>query len=103
LEEAGEQRFPKAPTPEQRNSDLDDLISKAAILLRLNQKEITGGSRRKEVVLGRYLVGYVAVRQQGHPVVDVARKLKVSSQSVLRAIEKGPALIDELGWNDEKD
>jgi len=31
----------------------------------------------------------------------VARELNVSSQSILRALEKGPTLLKDLGWEEE--
>ncbi len=34
----------------------------------------------------------VAVREWGYPAVEVARVLNVSSQSILRAVEKGPRM-----------
>ncbi len=50
-----------------------------------------------KIAAKRYVVGYVAVREWGYPAVEVARSLNVSSQSILRAVEKGPACLREIG------
>ncbi len=50
-----------------------------------------------KIAAGRYVVRYVAVREWGYPAVEVARTLNVSSQSILRAMEKGPACLREMG------
>jgi REP-associated tyrosine transposase len=100
LEEVGGRRSQEGTTREEKKAALDGLISKVAIQLGLSQEELTGGSRRRDVVLGRYLIGYIAVRQQGYPVIDIAKKLRVSGQSVLRALERGPRLLKDLGWEE---
>jgi hypothetical protein len=43
----------------------------------------------------------MAVRKYGHPALGVVRELNVSSQSILRALEKGPTLLKDLGWEEE--
>ena len=101
VEEASERRSSGLTTPEQRKAALDGIIAKVAIRLGLSREEITGGSRRRAVTTGRYLVGYIAVRKYGHQAVEVARELNVSSQSILRALEKGPTLLKDLGWEEE--
>ncbi len=50
-----------------------------------------------KIAAGRYVVRYVAVREWGYPAIEVARALNVSSQSILRAVEKGPACLREMG------
>ncbi len=50
-----------------------------------------------KIAAGRYVVRYVAVREWEYPAVEVARALNVSSQSILRAVEKGPACLREMG------
>ncbi len=50
-----------------------------------------------KIAAGRYVVGYVAMREWGYPAVEVARALNVFSQSILRAVEKGPACLREMG------
>ena len=101
VEEASERRSSGMTTPEQTKAALDGIIAKVAIRLALSREEITGGSRRRAVTTGRYLVGYIAVRKYGHQAVEVARELNVSSQSILRALEKGPTLLKDLGWEEE--
>jgi len=89
VEEARKRRSSDLPTPEQKKAALDDIIARVAIRLGLSSEEIAGGSRRRVVATGRYPVGYMAVRKYGHSVAEVARELKVSSQSILRGLEKG--------------
>ncbi len=50
-----------------------------------------------KIAAGRYVVRYVAVREWGYPAVEVARAPNVSRQSILRAVEKGPACLREMG------
>ena len=102
VEEASEQRPPELTTPAQRKAALDGIIAEVAIRLGLSREEIIGGSRRRAVAMGRYLVGYIAVCKHGHPEIEVARALNVSSQSILRAVEKGPTLLKSLGWEEEE-
>ncbi len=82
---------------DQRQADVDRLVAEIADRLRLGRSELIGGSRRRAVAAGRYVVGYVAVREWGYPAVEVARALNVSSQSILRAVERGPACLREMG------
>jgi REP element-mobilizing transposase RayT len=100
LKEAGERLLPKDTALDQKKVALDGLISKVTRRLGLTREELTGGSRRRIVVSGRYLISYLLVHQRGYPVTDVARILKVSGQSVLRAVERGPRLLKDLGWEE---
>ncbi|MEJ5378514.1 MAG: transposase [bacterium] len=102
LEETRKRQCYDPPRSEQRKETLDHIIARVGTKLGLSREEITGGSRRRAVATGRYLVGYLAVGKHGHPVAEVARELKVSSQSVLRALEKGPQLLKDLGWEEKR-
>ncbi len=98
VEEASDRRSSELTTPEQRKATtLDGIIARVAIRLELSREEIRGGSRRRTVAAGRYPVGYMAVRKYGHPVTEVARALKVSSQSVSQTVEKEPSPLKDLG------
>ncbi len=102
LEQTRNRRCSDPGASEQKKATLEDIIAKVGTKLGLSREEITGGSRRRAVATGRYLVGYLAVGKHGHPVAEVARELKVSSQSVLRALEKGPQLLKDLGWEEKR-
>jgi hypothetical protein len=99
LKEAKTRGLQKDAELEQRKAVLDELIVRVATRQGLTREEVTGGSRREQVVSVRYLIGYIAVRQQGYPVIDVARVLRVSSQTILRALEMGPKILKNLSWD----
>ncbi len=87
----------RAASRDQGQADVDCLVAEIADRLRSGCSELIGGGRRRAVAAGRYVVGYVAVREWGYPAVEVARALNVSSQSILGTVEKGPACLREMG------
>lgn len=65
---------------------LEEKISRK---LGLSRAELSGGTRRRRVVEGRNLVSYAGVRGYGMSLTQVTKVLNISSQSVLRGIERG--------------
>jgi REP element-mobilizing transposase RayT len=102
LQTVEEERVEATRSPEDQRVVLDRIIANVARGLGLTTAELTSGSRRRVVAKGRYVVGYVGVRTHGHTASEVARRLSVSIQSVVRGIERGPALLADLGWNADK-
>lgn len=80
--------------PEDREGFLGRLAVRIAMEFGLPAEELLGGSRRREVVAGRYALGTVAVTA-GIPAAVVARTANVRIQSVLRGIKRGRELLSE--------
>ena len=74
------------PTKAQKN--MDDLLRDASRQAGLSIPELISGSRRRGVVLARSHISFVAVKEEGLGLGDVARALNVSKQSILRGIAK---------------
>jgi REP element-mobilizing transposase RayT len=63
--------------------------------------ELCSGSRRRPVVMARYLVAWIAVREIGYSGADVARHLGVSNSCITRSVAGGQrpdigALLDGI-------
>jgi len=80
---------PEAAPPEEAEADgrLAELIDAIARSLSLSRREVTGGSRAKQVVRARALIAYEAHAERGIPVARLAPALGVSESGVRRAIE----------------
>jgi hypothetical protein len=90
----------KKAQPAQKNIDniWEPLIRRTAQMLSLMPAEITSGSRRMDVVRARFVMSYIATKL-GLGLADVAGRLSISKQSVLRGIEKGPELLRQMGFS----
>lgn len=80
---------------------LKNLLTSVAAKYGLNVTELSGGSRRPEVVEARGVVSYVAVRFGGLGPTRLGRLLRVSRQSVLRGVEVGEQVMNKKGWHVE--
>ncbi len=65
----------------------------------LTLADLEGGSRQRTIAKARYIIGYCAVKELGLTRTYVARSFNVSVQSVLRGVEMGKDILEELGWN----
>jgi putative transposase len=74
------------PSVERR--PLHDIIQDVSEKSGLSTTALMSGSRRREIIMARSLVCYIAVKEHGITLTEVARVLNVSKQSVLRGIEK---------------
>lgn len=68
---------------------LSELIDRVAGRVRLAAGDVVGNSKVPRAVFARALVSCIAVRHFGLSRVVVARRLSVSTQSVLRGVESG--------------
>ena len=92
LDRAGEAGSLRAPEPTDPDRCLARIMSSVAVELGLSEAELTTGCRRRQLVEARYLVSYLAVCKNGFSLGAVARKLRISKQSVLRGIERKKAM-----------
>ena len=67
---------------------MDDLLREVSTKTGLSIPELVSGSKRREVVLARGRISFVAVKEEGLTLAEVARTLNVSKQSILRGIAK---------------
>jgi hypothetical protein len=77
---------------------LENLLMSVAERYRLKVGELSGGSRRREVVEARGVVSYVAVRGGGLGPTRLGKLLRVSRQSVLRGVKLGEQVMIKKGW-----
>ena len=95
----GEKKEVKADFPKMVPSgSIHSLIEAVASRLGLSRAEVTGGSRRRQVVEARNLISHVAVRGFGMSLIEVSTSLRVSKQSILRGVEIGEQVLQEKGW-----
>jgi len=76
---------------------LEKLLTSVAKKYGLKVSELSGGSRRREVVEARGVVSYVAVRVGGLGPTRLGRLLRVSRQSILRGVEIGEQVMIRNG------
>jgi hypothetical protein len=77
---------------------LENLLRSVAEKYGLKVTELSGGSRRREVVEARGVVSYVAVRVGGLGPTRLGRLLRVSRQGVLRGVEVDEQVMIRNGW-----
>jgi hypothetical protein len=65
---------------------MDDMLRDASEKTGLSIPELISGSKRREVILARSYISFVAVKEEGLKLGDAARTLNVSKQSILRGI-----------------
>jgi chromosomal replication initiation ATPase DnaA len=95
----GEKKEVKADFPKMVPSgSIHSLIEAVASRLGLSRAEVTGGSRRRQVVEARNLISHVAVRGFGMSLIEVSTSLRVSKQGILRGVEIGEQVLQEKGW-----
>jgi len=77
---------------------LSELAEKIGLALGVSRPELMGGGRRREIVVGRSLVSYVAIRGYGMSLKKIAQGMNISVQSVLRGLEKGGGEFHRREW-----
>jgi len=78
--------------------EFKEIIRNVGLKLNLSVPEVVGGSRRKDIVVARNLLSYIAARACGMGLSEVARELMVSKQSILRGIERGDKEMKNRRW-----
>jgi len=91
----------RAWNPAEVTAYLERLLRSVAEKYGLKVAELSGGSRRREVVEARGVVSYLAVRVGKLRPTRLGRLLRVSRQSVLRGMELGEQVIIKKGWKVE--
>ena len=79
-------------------ASLENLLTSVAEQYGLKVAELSSGSRRREVVEARCVVGYVAVQIGGLGPTRLGRLLHVSRQSVMRGVQIGEQLMVKNRW-----
>lgn len=74
--------------PAKAQKNMDDLLRDVSGETGLSIPELVSGSKRREIILARGHISFLAVKEQGLTLADVARALNVSKQSILRGIAK---------------
>jgi len=90
--------FRRHDRPRVDEEHLDRLIHDVAKFHALSPAEITGNGIRRDVVQARSIVCFVAVREYGLSLAQVARALNVSGQSVRRGIDSAPGILARHNW-----
>jgi REP element-mobilizing transposase RayT len=98
LEQMGEAELESAVQSEVTARDLSLLIQEVAARFGLSPCEVTGGSRRRQIVEARAVVSYAAIRRYGMSLTEIAHLLHVSVQSVIRAVKTGGCVLQQKGW-----
>ncbi|MGD0489630.1 MAG: transposase [Syntrophorhabdales bacterium] len=74
--------------PAKARRNMNDLLRDVSGKTGLSIPELVSGSKRREVILARSYISFVAVKEEGLRLAEVARALNVSKQSILRGIAK---------------
>ena len=62
----------------------------------MDEAELTGGSKGRQVVVVRQLISYVAMKKIGLPAAAVARTMNVTGPAISRAAVKGREIQEQL-------
>jgi len=76
---------------------LDHLIRIVSDLMALHPKELIGPTKVRNIVKGRILICYWAVRELGFSMTEVANRLGISVPTVSVAVPKGERLVCQEG------
>ena len=80
-----------------RGVSLDHLIRIVADLMGLRPQSLIGPSKSRNIVKGRILICYWAVRELGFSMTEVANHLGISVPTVSVAVSKGEGLVSQEG------
>ena len=93
LEEANE-KYERRYEIESRGYDLNDVQKRVAEVLGVDGERIYSRGRRREQVEARSLFCYLAVRQLGYSVTDLARRLAMTQPAVGYAVSRGEQIAN---------
>jgi putative transposase len=79
--------------------DLDQVTRRVAEVLQIDSSEIWKEGKKAATVRARSLLCYWAIKELGMTAVAVAKRVRLSEPTVLRAAERGKQLADVNGWN----
>jgi putative transposase len=74
---------------------LDHLIQIVSDLLALHPQALIGPTKSRNIVKGRILICYWAVRELGYSMTEVANRLEISLSTVSVAVTKGIKLVSQ--------
>ncbi|MBN2343408.1 MAG: hypothetical protein JXX29_21055 [Deltaproteobacteria bacterium] len=97
LRQAEPERALLSASNEERQQRFEHLVHQLCETGGIGIEELTGGSRRKNVVTVRRAVCYLATRKIGMTSASVARQLNISGVAVLKAVDKGLESVELLG------
>ena len=86
---------------EERQKRFEQLVHKICGSNDIDVAELASGTRRREMVKLRRALCYLAVRKIGLTSASVARQLNISGVAVLKSVDAGKSIVDELKLNDE--
>lgn len=77
--------------------NMDALAEKVCEKYNISRGELQSGSRRREIMIARGVMSWIAVRELGYSGADVARYLGVSTSCVTRIVSAAkPSGIEDL-------
>jgi putative transposase len=79
--------------------DLDQVARRVAEVLQIDSSKIWTEGNRAVTIRARSLLCYWAIKKLGMTAVAVAKRVRLSEPTVLRAAERGKQLVDINGWN----
>jgi REP element-mobilizing transposase RayT len=78
---------------------LDHLQQSVATLIGIEPEELVGASKTRKVTKGRGLFCYLAVREMGISMTEIANRLKIALSTVSGAVQKGEQVVRVEGLN----
>jgi REP element-mobilizing transposase RayT len=78
---------------------LDHLLQAVATLVGIESEELVGASKARKVTKGRILFCYLAVREMGLSMTEIASRLKIALPTVSGAVQKGEQVVRGEGLN----
>jgi len=89
----------KASLLHSHSVDLDQVAQRVAEVLQIDSSEIWKEGKKAVTVRARSLLCYWAIKELGMTAVAVAKRVRLSEPTVLRAAERGTHLVGLNGWN----
>jgi hypothetical protein len=78
---------------------LDHLQQAVATMIGIEPEELVGASKARKVTKGRILFCYLAVREMGLSMTEIASRLKIALPTVSGAVQKGEQVVRVEGLN----
>jgi REP element-mobilizing transposase RayT len=93
-----EENFSRKYRLKNRGYNFEKVIERVSVLLQVDKEYITGRGRQKDRVRARDLLCYWAASELGISMVDLARKLDMTSAAVSYAFQRGEQIAKDGGY-----
>jgi chromosomal replication initiation ATPase DnaA len=86
------------PAFSRTRKNLNDLVRRTADALKVDEADLLGGSRVRNVAEARSVISFLATREYGVSGEELGRVLRISRSGVCRAARRGQEIVRENRW-----